>query len=69
MTTEPKFPPDILFCPARLTLSMKCYLVDENTIKDILKAMDCKTASQAYIRAKLFEVIEQNTSEDRCAEK
>jgi hypothetical protein len=39
------------------------YLIDGDTIRDILAAMDCKTASQAYRRAKLLEILEQETNE------
>jgi hypothetical protein len=72
MATEPKFPPDIFFCPFsdwQDKVGEQRYLIDEDTIRDILDVMHCKTASQAYRRAKLLEVLEQNTSEGRGAEK
>jgi hypothetical protein len=69
MTTEPKFPPDISFGKTNLITAFEAYIIDRDTIRDILAAMDCKTASQAYRRAKLLEVLEENTSEGRGAEK
>jgi hypothetical protein len=62
---EPKFPPNIFFCnvtDCRFPDKPR-YLIDGETIRDILAAMDCKTASQAYRRAKLFEILEQETNE------
>jgi hypothetical protein len=68
--SEPKFPPDIVFFKANFLVALpKCYVIDSETAQDILAAMHCKTASQAYRRAKLLEVLEQNTSSDRGAEK
>ncbi len=69
MTTEPKFPPDISFGKTNLITVFEAYIIDGETVRDIIDAMDCKTASQAYRRAKLLEVLEQNTSSDRGAEK
>jgi hypothetical protein len=69
MTTKPKFPPDISFGKTNLITAFEAYIIDGDTIRDILAAMDCKTASQAYRRAKLLEILEQNTSEGRGAEK
>jgi hypothetical protein len=67
--SEPKFPPDISFGKTNLITAFEAYIIDGDTIRDILEAMDCKTASQAYRRAKLLEILEQDTSEDRGAEK
>lgn len=69
MTTEPKFPPDIRFSLFSTFLGKRSYLIDEETIRDLLEAVEPKTASQAYRRAKLLEVLEQDTSSDRGAEK
>jgi hypothetical protein len=72
MTTKPKFPPEITFCQFsdwRDTPSQQRYLIDGDTIRDLLEAMNCKTGSQAYRRAKLLEILEQDTSSDRGAEK
>jgi hypothetical protein len=69
MITEPKFPPDISFGKTNLITAFEAYIIDGDTIRDILEAMNCKTASQGYRRAKLLEILEQNTSPDRRTEK
>ena len=69
MTTEPKFPPDISFGKTNLITAFEAYIIDGETIRDILEAMHCKTASQAYRRAKLLKLLEKATSLARCAEK
>jgi hypothetical protein len=63
MTTEPKFPPDISFGKTNLITAFEAYIIDGETIRDILEAVDCKTASQAYRRSKLLEILEESTDE------
>ena len=73
---ESKFPPDISFLKlSPLTSSIvlehhiDAYIIDGGTIRDLLLAVDPKTASQAYRRAILLEILEQNTSLGGGAEK
>jgi hypothetical protein len=63
--SEPKFPPDISFGKFDQIIAFEAYIIDGDTIRDMLSAMDCKTASQAYRRAKLLEVLEGDTNELR----
>jgi len=65
-------PPEVKF--ALLTQptenkSFRAYLIDYDTICDLLAAVYPKTASQAYRRAILLEILEQNTSLGGGAEK
>ena len=61
---ESKFPPDIVFFKANFLVALpECYIIDTDTIRDLLLAVDPKTASQAYRRSILFEILEQNTND------
>ena len=65
---EPLF--DIVFFKANFLVALpECYIIDIGTIRDLLAAIDSKTASQAYRRAKLLEILEQDTSLGGGAEK
>jgi hypothetical protein len=63
MTTEPKFPPDISFGKTNLITVFEAYIIDGDTLRDLLEATEPKTASQAYRRAKLLETLEEKTNE------
>lgn len=69
MTIEPKFPLSIKFNLFSTFLGRRNYLIDEDTIRDLLEVSEPKTPSQTYRRAKLLEILEQNTSEGRGAER
>ncbi|QIW88568.1 hypothetical protein [Pseudanabaena phage PA-SR01] len=51
---------DIKFLLFSIFLGKRSYLIDEDTIRDLLKAVEPKTASQAYRRARLLEILEES---------
>lgn len=71
MTTEPNFPPEVTFGWVNQLTSFEAHLIDGDTIRDLVTAAiyNCQTASQAYRCAKIQEILEQNTSSGRGAEK
>jgi hypothetical protein len=65
MLTESSFPPEVNFSKFKMVMSFEAYIIDGETVRDIIAAMDCKTASQAYRRAKLLEILEGDANELR----
>ena len=71
MTTEPKLPPNIFFCRFNQMTAIEAYIIDAETVIDLLEAASTDlTASQAWRISAMKNLIEtQNTSKGRDAEK
>lgn len=63
MTTEPKFPPEVTFGRLDQITALEAYLIDGDTIRDLLATVNPTTATQAFRMSRIREVLEENNRE------
>jgi hypothetical protein len=62
--SEPKFPPDISFGKTNLITAFEAYIIDGDTIRDILAAVNPNTATQAFRMSRIREILEEAKREN-----
>ena len=63
MTTEPKFPPEVTFGRVNQMTSIEAYLIDGDTIRDLIAAASPNTATQAFRVSRIREILEESNQE------
>lgn len=63
MTTEPKFPPEVTFGRVNQMTSFEAYIIDGDTIRDLLAAVNPNTATQAFRMSRIREILEEANRE------
>jgi hypothetical protein len=63
MTTETKFPPEVTFGRVNQMTSFEAYLIDGDTIRDLIASSSPNTATQAFRVSRIREVLEEANRE------
>ncbi len=63
MTTETKFPPEVTFGRLDQITALEAYLIDGDTIRDLIASVKPNTATQAFRMSRIREILEEANRE------
>jgi hypothetical protein len=64
MTTEPNFAPEVTFGRVNQMTSFEAYLIDGDTIRDLIAAVNPNTVTQAFRVSRIREILEEAKHEN-----
>ena len=64
MTIEPNFPPEVTFARFPPLTAVEGYIIDGDTIRDLIAAVSPNTATQAFRVSRIREILEEANREN-----